>query len=238
MSGEIPTFDRAELEGLQLERLPRHAARGVRARAALHARLRRGRRDARRPDLARPTSPGSRSPTKADLRANYPFGMFAVPREQVSRVHASSGTTGKPTVVGYTREDLDTWSELMARSIRAAGGRPGRRRARRLRLRAVHRRARCPLRRRAARLHGGPGQRRDDRAAGAADRRLPAADHHGDAVVLPGDPRRARGAGRRPEGHQPRDRHLRRRAVDRRDAARGRGADRPHGPSTSTGSRR
>src|SRR6476661_983206 len=62
---------------------------------------------------------------KADLRANYPFGMFAVPREQVVRVHASSGTTGKPTVVGYTREDIDTWSELMARSIRAAGGRPG-----------------------------------------------------------------------------------------------------------------
>src|SRR3954447_9931797 len=63
--------------------------------------------------------------SKADLRANYPFGMFAVPREQVSRVHASSGTTGKPTVVGYTGEDLQTWSTLMARSIRAAGGRPG-----------------------------------------------------------------------------------------------------------------
>jgi phenylacetate-CoA ligase len=63
--------------------------------------------------------------SKADLRANYPFGMFAVPREQVSRVHASSGTTGKPTVVGYTAEDLRTWSSLMARSIRAAGGRPG-----------------------------------------------------------------------------------------------------------------
>ncbi len=63
--------------------------------------------------------------TKADLRDNYPFGMFAVPRQQVSRIHASSGTTGKPTVVGYTREDLDTWAELMARSIHAAGGRPG-----------------------------------------------------------------------------------------------------------------
>ncbi|GAA4350760.1 phenylacetate--CoA ligase PaaK [Angustibacter luteus] len=62
---------------------------------------------------------------KADLRANYPFGMFAVPREQVSRVHASSGTTGRPTVVGYTAEDLRTWARLMARSIRAAGGRPG-----------------------------------------------------------------------------------------------------------------
>jgi phenylacetate-CoA ligase len=63
--------------------------------------------------------------TKADLRANYPFGMFAVPRERVSRIHASSGTTGRPTVVGYTREDLDTWADLMARSIRAAGGRAG-----------------------------------------------------------------------------------------------------------------
>ncbi|MEO6928905.1 MAG: phenylacetate--CoA ligase PaaK [Casimicrobiaceae bacterium] len=62
---------------------------------------------------------------KADLRDNYPFGMFAVPREQVSRIHASSGTTGKPTVVGYTRNDVDTWASVMARSIRAAGGRAG-----------------------------------------------------------------------------------------------------------------
>jgi phenylacetate-CoA ligase len=62
---------------------------------------------------------------KDDLRANYPFGMFAVPREQVVRVHASSGTTGKPTVVGYTAQDIDTWALLMARSIRAAGGRGG-----------------------------------------------------------------------------------------------------------------
>ena len=63
--------------------------------------------------------------TKADLRANYPFGMFAVPREQVVRIHASSGTTGKPTVVGYTQEDIDTWASLVARSIRASGGRAG-----------------------------------------------------------------------------------------------------------------
>jgi phenylacetate-CoA ligase len=63
--------------------------------------------------------------TKADLRDNYPFGMFAVPQALVSRVHASSGTTGRPTVVGYTAEDLRTWSAVMARSIRAAGGRPG-----------------------------------------------------------------------------------------------------------------
>ena len=62
---------------------------------------------------------------KTDLRDHYPFGMFAVPREQVIRIHASSGTTGKPTVVGYTRKDIDTWATVMARSIRAAGGRPG-----------------------------------------------------------------------------------------------------------------
>ncbi|MGL4495610.1 MAG: phenylacetate--CoA ligase, partial [Beijerinckiaceae bacterium] len=62
---------------------------------------------------------------KAELRDNYPFGLFAVPREQVARVHASSGTTGKPTVVGYTKADIDTWANLVARSIRASGGRPG-----------------------------------------------------------------------------------------------------------------
>jgi len=63
--------------------------------------------------------------TKQDLRDNYPFGMFAVPQEQIVRIHASSGTTGRPTVVGYTQRDIDTWSDLMARSIRASGGRPG-----------------------------------------------------------------------------------------------------------------
>jgi len=63
--------------------------------------------------------------TKADLRANYPFGMFATPMEEVVRVHASSGTTGKPTVVGYTRNDIETWATVVARSIRAAGGSAG-----------------------------------------------------------------------------------------------------------------
>jgi phenylacetate-CoA ligase len=62
---------------------------------------------------------------KDDLRANYPFGMFAVPRRDVVRIHASSGTTGKPTVVGYTKNDIDTWADLVARSIRAAGGDAG-----------------------------------------------------------------------------------------------------------------
>ena len=72
------------------------------------------------PDLARfPFT------TKADLREAYPFGFFAVPMEKIARVHASSGTTGKPTVVGYTRKDIATWSNLVARSIRAAGGRRG-----------------------------------------------------------------------------------------------------------------
>jgi phenylacetate-CoA ligase len=63
--------------------------------------------------------------SKADLRENYPFGMFAVPRTRIARLHASSGTTGRPTVVGYTAEDIATWAGLMARSIRASGGRPG-----------------------------------------------------------------------------------------------------------------
>jgi phenylacetate-CoA ligase len=63
--------------------------------------------------------------SKADLRENYPFGMFAVPMDGIVRIHASSGTTGKPTVVGYTARDIDIWSHLMARSIRAAGARPG-----------------------------------------------------------------------------------------------------------------
>ncbi len=62
---------------------------------------------------------------KSDLRDNYPFGMFAVPREKIARLHASSGTTGKPTVVAYTKNDIDMWADLMARSIRAAGGKPG-----------------------------------------------------------------------------------------------------------------
>jgi phenylacetate-CoA ligase len=63
--------------------------------------------------------------TKADLRETYPFGMFAVPMDRIVRIHASSGTTGKPTVVGYTAKDIDTWTHVMARSIRAAGARPG-----------------------------------------------------------------------------------------------------------------
>src|SRR5687768_17798670 len=123
MRGEVPRLDRAELEGLQLERLRASLVRaaGVPHYAAAF------REAGVNPGDVTSLADLSRLPftTKADLRANYPFGMFAVPREQVVRVHASSGTTGKPTVVGYTREDIDTWAEVMARSIEAAGGRPG-----------------------------------------------------------------------------------------------------------------
>ncbi|MFF8730950.1 phenylacetate--CoA ligase PaaK [Streptomyces sp. NPDC015171] len=80
-----------------------------------------------RPEDCRSLADLARFPftTKADLRANYPYGMFAVPRERIRRLHASSGTTGRPTVVGYTDNDLSVWADMVARSIRAAGGRPG-----------------------------------------------------------------------------------------------------------------
>jgi phenylacetate-CoA ligase len=113
-----------ELRALQLERLQwtlRHAYENVpHYRRAFDA-------AGVHPDDCRELADLARFPTtsKADLRDNYPFGMFAVPREQVRRVHASSGTTGKPTVVGYTERDLRTWAGVMARSIRAAGGRAG-----------------------------------------------------------------------------------------------------------------
>jgi phenylacetate-CoA ligase len=113
-----------ELRGLQLQRLQwslRHAYTHVphyRSKfeaAGVH------------PDDLKSLDDLARFPftTKSDLRDTYPFGMFAVPREQVARIHASSGTTGKPTVVGYTLKDIDTWANLVARSIRAAGARRG-----------------------------------------------------------------------------------------------------------------
>jgi phenylacetate-CoA ligase len=113
-----------ELRALQLERLQwslRHAYENVpHYRRAFDA-------AGVHPDDCRELADLAKFPTtsKADLRDNYPFGMFAVPQEQVRRVHASSGTTGRPTVVGYTEKDIDTWATVMARSIRAAGGRPG-----------------------------------------------------------------------------------------------------------------
>jgi phenylacetate-CoA ligase len=125
--GDLESIERAsrdEIAALQLQRLQatlRHAyAHVAHYRHAFEA-------AGVHPDDCRSLADLSKFPftTKADLRANYPFGMFAVPREKVVRLHASSGTTGKPTVVGYTRADIDTWAHLMARSIRAAGGRPG-----------------------------------------------------------------------------------------------------------------
>ncbi len=113
-----------ELRALQLERLQwtlRHAYANVpHYRRAFDA-------HGVHPDDCHDLADVAKFPTtsKADLRANYPFGMFAVPQADVRRVHASSGTTGKPTVVGYTSHDIDTWAGLVARSIRAAGGRPG-----------------------------------------------------------------------------------------------------------------
>ncbi|WP_405783341.1 phenylacetate--CoA ligase PaaK [Streptomyces sp. NBC_00859] len=115
---------REELEALQTERLRatlRHAYENVAFyresfdRAGL------------RPEDCRTLADLARFPftVKADLRDQYPFGMFAVPRADVRRIHASSGTTGRPTVVGYTERDLSTWADVVARSIRAAGGRPG-----------------------------------------------------------------------------------------------------------------
>ncbi len=125
--GDLEPIERAsadELQALQLERLRwslRHAYANVpHYRAAFDA-------AGVHPDDCKDLADLARYPltSKADLRENYPFGMFAVPREQVVRVHASSGTTGRATVVGYTRDDIDVWATVMARSIRAAGGRPG-----------------------------------------------------------------------------------------------------------------
>ena len=120
----IETASVDELRSLQTERLRwsvRHAYENVpHYRASFDA-------AGVHPDDVRELSDLAKLPftSKADLRDNYPFGMFAVPREQVVRVHASSGTTGKPTVVGYTQDDIDMWAAVMARSIRAAGGRRG-----------------------------------------------------------------------------------------------------------------
>ena len=120
----IETASRDELQALQLQRLQwslQHAYANVpHYRQAFDA-------AGMHPSDCKSLADLPRFPftTKADLRANYPFGMFAVPRQQVLRIHASSGTTGKPTVVGYTQQDISTWADLAARSIRASGGRAG-----------------------------------------------------------------------------------------------------------------
>jgi phenylacetate-CoA ligase len=118
----VETATAGELRGLQLERLKRtlrHAYDNVpHYRQAFDA-------AGAHPSRLRELSDLDAFPflTKQDFRERYPFGLFAVPMEAIIRIHASSGTTGKPTVVGYTRNDIDTWSNLMARCIRAAGGR-------------------------------------------------------------------------------------------------------------------
>ena len=122
--GEVRQVSRDELEALQLQRL-RTTLEHVYANSAPY----------RQKFEAAGVTPASLNTladlskfpftSKDDLRAEYPFGLFSVPMEQVVRVHASSGTTGKPTVVGYTREDIEHWASCVARSIEAAGGRPG-----------------------------------------------------------------------------------------------------------------
>ncbi|MHC3458489.1 phenylacetate--CoA ligase PaaK [Streptomyces flavovirens] len=115
---------RKELEVLQLERL-RTTLRHAYDRVGFY---RKSFDEAGvRPEDCRSLADLARFPftVKADLRDNYPFGMFAVPEDRIRRIHASSGTTGRPTVVGYTERDLDIWADVVARSIRAAGGRPG-----------------------------------------------------------------------------------------------------------------
>ncbi len=120
----IERASRDELQALQLERL-----RDVLARAYRHVPFYREGFDrmGAHPSEVRELGDLARFPflEKKHFREQYPFGLFAVPREETVRLHASSGTTGKPTVVGYTQGDIDTWASLVARSIRAAGGRPG-----------------------------------------------------------------------------------------------------------------
>jgi len=120
----IETASRQDLQALQLDRLKwsvRHAYD--------HSPVYRRKFDAAgvHPDQIQSLADLARFPftTKQDLRDHYPFGMFAVPQDQIARIHASSGTTGKPTVVGYTLRDIDTWATVMARSIRASGARRG-----------------------------------------------------------------------------------------------------------------
>ncbi len=120
----IECASRDELAALQLKRL-QSALRRAYERVPFYREA--FDRAGARPEDVRELADLARFPflEKRHFREQYPFGLFAVPREQTVRLHASSGTTGKPTVVGYTQGDIDTWADLMARSIRAAGGRPG-----------------------------------------------------------------------------------------------------------------
>jgi phenylacetate-CoA ligase len=117
-------LSQTELEELQLERMKESLAHAYENNRCYREKFDQA---GVRPDDLRSLEDLTRFPftTKADLRAAYPFGFFAVPMREVTRIHASSGTTGKPTVVGYTRQDIATWAGLVARSIKAAGGVPG-----------------------------------------------------------------------------------------------------------------
>jgi phenylacetate-CoA ligase len=120
----IETASRDELTALQLERLKWSIAHAYENSPVYRRKFDEA---GVHPDDIKSLADIARFPftTKKDLRDNYPYGMFAVPHDQISRIHASSGTTGKPTVVGYTAKDIDTWANLVARSIRAAGARRG-----------------------------------------------------------------------------------------------------------------
>src|SRR5712671_5435215 len=127
MTGELEAIERAsqdELRALQLQRL-RWSLRHVYENVSLYRDKCQG--AGVHPHDLRTLADLERFPfmQKDDLRAGYPFGLFAVPREQIVRIHASSGTRGKPTVVGYTRNDLGVWSEVMARTLAMAGVGPG-----------------------------------------------------------------------------------------------------------------
>ena len=193
----IEIASRDEIAALQLERMKwslKHAYSNV---AALQKGVRHGGRASRRSERHSTDLRKFPFTAKDDLRANYPFGMFAVPRDKIVRIHASSGTTGKPTVVGYSRRDIDTWADVM-RAQHARRRRPARHAgAQRLRLRAVHRR--LGFHYGAERLgmtvvpvSGGMTERQVQ-----ADRRFQARHHHRDAELHAGDPRRIPRAGRR-----------------------------------------
>ena len=218
----IETASRDELTALQIERLQVDAEPRLRATCPTTAPS--STPPASIPTTSRPspTSPSSPSPPRQDLRDNYPFGLFAVPRDEIARVHASSGTTGQPTVVGYSRRDLDTWADVMARSMRAAGCRPGM---------MVHVAYGYGL------FTGGLGAHYGAERLGCAvvpvsggmtERQVQLiADFKPDIVMVTPSYMLAildemRRIGRRPAQMQPEDRHVRRRAVDQRDARRDR----------------
>ena len=186
----IEIASRDEIAALQLRAAAVDAAPRLRQRAALPEEVRRGGRPPGRPQVAWRTSRSSRSPPRRTCATTI---RSACSRCRASRSPASTPPPAPPASRPWSATPRATSTPgptSMARSIRASGGRPGMTRARRLRLRPVHRRARRALRRGAARLHRHPDLRRHDRAAGAADRRLRARHHHGDAELHAGDPRR------------------------------------------------